>query len=247
MLTHESTTYRSPAWPTPEPSEGRPEYQMSTTPGSSTYGSGNYPPVESDRQLSLASGYSDTESLRGSPLLPSMSGFRASPRQSLYEGEDADQVTLPSLFGNGPGAPSSYSVRDRPALRDSRRETNQTYPPMYREYDLPSPQSISYNAFPYAPHRHASDLGQSLDRGSYQATGHQPLNFEMVGDYPDHRNKRRRGNLPKAVTDILRCWFHDHISHPYPSEDEKQILMARTGLTISQVSLSPAEHVKDPS
>lgn len=57
----------------------------------------------------------------------------------------------------------------------------------------------------------------------------------MVGDYPDQRNKRRRGNLPKAVTDILRAWFHEHIQHPYPSEDEKQILMARTGLTISQV------------
>ncbi|KZF21700.1 Homeodomain-like protein, partial [Xylona heveae TC161] len=46
----------------------------------------------------------------------------------------------------------------------------------------------------------------------------------------------RRGNLPKQVTDLLRSWFHEHLSHPYPSEEEKQELMQRTGLTMSQVS-----------
>lgn len=109
------------------------------------------------------------------------------------------------------------------------------------DYDLPSPQSVSYTDYPYAPHRHASDAGpvhSGMDGSSTHGPGHQQLNFEMVGDYPDHRNKRRRGNLPKAVTDILRSWFHDHISHPYPSEDEKQMLMTRTGLSISQVSLA---------
>jgi hypothetical protein len=96
------------------------------------------------------------------------------------------------------------------------------------DYDLPSPQSVSYADYPYGQH--------GTDGSSIHGSGRQQSNFEMVGDYPDNRNKRRRGNLPKAVTDILRSWFYDHISHPYPSEDEKQILMARTGLSISQVS-----------
>lgn len=242
LLNHDPTAFRGQGWPTPEPSEGRPEYKLAVLPGPSKHSNSIYPPTESaDRRMSLASGCASAEPLRGSPLLPSMSGFRSSPRNCLYEGEDPDHVTLPSLFGNSPGAPSTYSPRDRPSLHGSRRDTIQTYPPMFRDRDRPSPQNIPYTTLPYPQHRHASDSGQmpsNLDRSSTHATGHQQLNFEMVGDYPDHRNKKRRGNLPKAVTDILRSWFHDHISHPYPSEDEKQILMARTGLSISQVSLA---------
>lgn len=49
-------------------------------------------------------------------------------------------------------------------------------------------------------------------------------------------SRKRRGNLPKPVTDILRAWFHDHLEHPYPSEEDKQLFIQRTGLTISQVS-----------
>lgn len=58
----------------------------------------------------------------------------------------------------------------------------------------------------------------------------------IMGDPTDSKNKRRRGNLPKPVTDILRAWFHEHLDHPYPSEEDKQMFMTRTGLSISQVS-----------
>lgn len=68
------------------------------------------------------------------------------------------------------------------------------------------------------------------------ANGQYPLNFDTGSEYGEPKHKRRRGNLPKAVTDIMRAWFQDHIAHPYPTEEEKQILMHRTGLTISQVS-----------
>ena len=50
--------------------------------------------------------------------------------------------------------------------------------------------------------------------------------------------RRRRGNLPKHVTDILRAWFQDHLDHPYPTEEDKQALMRQTNLSISQVSLT---------
>ena len=52
-------------------------------------------------------------------------------------------------------------------------------------------------------------------------------------------SRRRRGNLPKHVTDILRAWFQDHLEHPYPSEEDKQMLIGKTHLTISQVSCFP--------
>ncbi|KAM5446759.1 homeodomain superfamily [Microsporum audouinii] len=52
----------------------------------------------------------------------------------------------------------------------------------------------------------------------------------------DMREKKRRGNLPKPVTDMLRAWLWEHLDHPYPTEEDKQIFMSRTGLTISQIS-----------
>lgn len=48
--------------------------------------------------------------------------------------------------------------------------------------------------------------------------------------------KKRRGNLPRPVTDILRQWLTNHIQHPYPTEEEKLKLMEQTGLTLNQLS-----------
>ncbi|KAI9345067.1 hypothetical protein BD770DRAFT_186542 [Pilaira anomala] len=49
-------------------------------------------------------------------------------------------------------------------------------------------------------------------------------------------NKRRRGNLPKAVTAILRDWLSRHKKHPYPTEEEKASLAAETNLNLNQIS-----------
>ncbi|ODV89369.1 hypothetical protein CANCADRAFT_12200, partial [Tortispora caseinolytica NRRL Y-17796] len=46
----------------------------------------------------------------------------------------------------------------------------------------------------------------------------------------------RRGNLPRAVTSILRDWLTAHYHHPYPTEGEKIMLMKSTGLSMSQIS-----------
>ncbi|KAG0175201.1 hypothetical protein DFQ30_010976 [Apophysomyces sp. BC1015] len=48
--------------------------------------------------------------------------------------------------------------------------------------------------------------------------------------------KRRRGNLPKAVTAILRDWLSKHKKHPYPTEEEKAALAKETSLTLNQIS-----------
>ncbi len=49
-----------------------------------------------------------------------------------------------------------------------------------------------------------------------------------------HRPPRRRGNLPKWVTERLRAWFTEHITHPYPTDEEKNRLMRETSLTLNQ-------------
>lgn len=53
-------------------------------------------------------------------------------------------------------------------------------------------------------------------------------------NYVSH--KKRRGNLPKAATNILKKWLFDHLFHPYPTEEEKSALSLQTGLTLNQIS-----------
>ena len=49
-------------------------------------------------------------------------------------------------------------------------------------------------------------------------------------------NRKRRGNLPKPVTAILKRWLVEHCANPYPTEDEKNWLKHETGLTLNQIS-----------
>ncbi|KAI8642602.1 hypothetical protein BD408DRAFT_416202 [Parasitella parasitica] len=53
---------------------------------------------------------------------------------------------------------------------------------------------------------------------------------------PNISRKRRRGNLPKEVTEYLKRWLILHKKHPYPTEREKQKLADETGLMVSQIS-----------
>lgn len=92
---------------------------------------------------------------------------------------------------------------------------------------------------------------QSLSLGSthYERTpftanghgGHYPDYMRMtelggVSLNGENRQRKRRGNLPKETTDKLRFWFVNHLTHPYPTEDEKQELMRDTGLQMNQIS-----------
>eukprot|EP01118_Nematostelium_gracile_P005319 TRINITY_DN1675_c0_g1_i2.p1 TRINITY_DN1675_c0_g1~~TRINITY_DN1675_c0_g1_i2.p1 ORF type:complete len:227 (-),score=73.97 TRINITY_DN1675_c0_g1_i2:152-832(-) len=49
-------------------------------------------------------------------------------------------------------------------------------------------------------------------------------------------HKKRRGNLPKAATNILKKWLFDHLFHPYPTEEEKANLSNQTSLSLNQIS-----------
>ncbi|KAK2871931.1 hypothetical protein FQN49_002690 [Arthroderma sp. PD_2] len=92
------------------------------------------------------------------------------------------------------------------------------------------------------PLSYSSSYEQShaCDRGYPQSSfGHfRPASGFCLSecDLGDMREKKRRGNLPKPVTDMLRAWLFEHLDHPYPTEEDKQIFMSRTGLTISQIS-----------
>jgi len=51
----------------------------------------------------------------------------------------------------------------------------------------------------------------------------------------NHAKKKRRA-LSKKATEHLSAWFFEHLNDPYPSEEEKSMLAAAGGLTITQVN-----------
>ncbi|KAI7899227.1 uncharacterized protein BX663DRAFT_489349 [Cokeromyces recurvatus] len=53
---------------------------------------------------------------------------------------------------------------------------------------------------------------------------------------PYNGKKKRRGNIPKVVTEFLKSWLIVHKEHPYPTELEKQILADETNLSVNQIS-----------
>ncbi|KAI8959759.1 hypothetical protein F5Y11DRAFT_289325 [Daldinia sp. FL1419] len=121
-------------------------------------------------------------------------------------------------------------------------------------YDIERSSPYRPNGYHY---NHHPSRVQSLSVGSaYQfdrvpvyasapppaAYGHQPHDTYFpvrdigVGGNYEGKQRKRRGNLPKETTDKLRAWFHSHLSHPYPTEEEKQQLMKQTGLQLNQIS-----------
>lgn len=115
---------------------------------------------------------------------------------------------------------------------------------------LASPYTTPYNTFsPRTGYSHNTQYSSNMesytpaiDTYAY-SNGHSwPPSLPYPSNYPNmsdsssiSSSRRRRGNLPKHVTDILRAWFHDHLDHPYPTDEDKQMLIGRTNLTISQV------------
>lgn len=47
---------------------------------------------------------------------------------------------------------------------------------------------------------------------------------------------KKRGNLPKTATSLLKNWLFQHFLHPYPTEEEKRDLSAKSGLSLTQIN-----------
>jgi len=60
-----------------------------------------------------------------------------------------------------------------------------------------------------------------------------PINA-VVTDSTD--TMARRGHLPERAIRHLKGWFYAHRTHPYPSEEEKNVLMEYTGLSKGQIN-----------
>ncbi|XP_060069945.1 homeobox protein Meis1-like [Ylistrum balloti] len=79
-----------------------------------------------------------------------------------------------------------------------------------------------------------SEIGDGLDNsvGSGEGTADE----DADGDRSNSKRQKKRGIFPKVATNIMRAWLFQHLTHPYPSEEQKKQLAQDTGLTILQVN-----------
>lgn len=137
--------------------------------------------------------------------------------QSADTGSHTDNASTPDqspcLFQRPPSSSLSYSQ----GQDDARSPASGGTPgPLSQQ---PSSQSADNN----------SEAGDA-SVGSGDGTG---------DDEDEERGKKRqkkRGIFPKVATNIMRAWLFQHLTHPYPSEDQKKQLAQDTGLTILQVN-----------
>ncbi|CAF1265545.1 unnamed protein product [Adineta steineri] len=85
-------------------------------------------------------------------------------------------------------------------------------------------------------HDNNSETGDNFDN----SVGSGGDNTGGEDDLDDNSKKRqkKRGIFPKVATNIMRAWLFQHLTHPYPSEEQKKQLAQDTGLTILQVNNS---------
>jgi len=84
----------------------------------------------------------------------------------------------------------------------------------------------------YESHGGRRDLDYGLDQ--------KELRFVSYADIQNKNRSRKRDNkvrsLPHEATEVLKQWYNANRESPYPTYEEKQELMQRTGLTHNQVN-----------
>ncbi|KAF4548282.1 putative homeobox protein CUP9 [Elsinoe fawcettii] len=169
-------------------------------------------------------------------------------RTSVYEHRTASPERVPVLSRLEPtrkrsfdslAGPGSY---ERPVVQQTWRE-----PPSHHlrpAYDAPSPPPYRPYSTSGAPLTRPDYHGQSMSRAMPSAFSAVPesaatpaSSYTRPGVYDYQLAKaRKRSNLPKESTDIMKRWFEDHLDNPYPSEDEKKYFAQKAGINLTQVS-----------
>ena len=211
------------------------DVQPRQPPGFPLVGNGVYHP-DRHAQRSRPSGVTQSgthfSSHRSNPALPpirDIPSWRERP-DAVYSAPANGHVNGVNHGHRPNNAPYSSS---RPSAYDHGHQSSHRHlhgqPSLRAEY--PTYGQAEYEA----AHQHASYpgsfVGVEMEYGPHSTDTSPHPSFGSL----DSSNRRRRGNLPKSVTDILRAWFHEHLDHPYPSEEDKQVFIGRTGLTIQQV------------
>lgn len=102
-----------------------------------------------------------------------------------------------------------------------------------RSGDTPRPNSHSNHNLQHCLGEN-SENGDGLDNSLGSGDGTADEDSEAPGSAA--KRQKKRGIFPKIATNIMRAWLFQHLTHPYPSEDQKKELAEQSGLTLSQVN-----------
>ncbi|OCH91117.1 hypothetical protein OBBRIDRAFT_792628 [Obba rivulosa] len=141
-------------------------------------------------------------------------------------------VSQQQMFGGVPRLSGHQNISDR---RSSVKTEGDQWTFPSGDFNMNPPSSAP--SYPSTPSTSASSIPPSAP--SINVTSSPNRSPQASTPAPSslvERPPRKRGKLPKPVTDFLKDWLHRHSDHPYPSEEEKKQLCHATGLSMSQVS-----------
>ncbi|GMM36427.1 hypothetical protein DASC09_037520 [Saccharomycopsis crataegensis] len=155
--------------------------------------------------------------------LPSSSYQYQYPASKYVQQKQQPQV-LPSM--NHPSTPL-------PVLPSSTvtQQPYHCYPTnSYSTNSTPTSSSSSSSSYdPTIPNQY------SYPRSISATTSPSSVSSYSANYMSDSSKRKRRQNLPKTTTDVLLNWLKQNLDRPYPNSQEKNELVAQTGLTFQQL------------
>ncbi|GAM82711.1 hypothetical protein ANO11243_006950 [Dothideomycetidae sp. 11243] len=147
---------------------------------------------------------------------------RSYDSMAVPSASERERLPPPSAWSLNGQAP--HSLMTRPSYHPASPPA-----PHFRSYStsgapLARPNMVDGHAI--MPHGHALGEASSPPSSMYSRP--------TVYDYQLSK-ARKRSNLPKESTDIMKRWFEDHLDNPYPSEEEKKYFAAKAGINLTQV------------
>ncbi|GMT11241.1 hypothetical protein PFISCL1PPCAC_2538, partial [Pristionchus fissidentatus] len=178
-------------------------------------------PLAMDGPMLAATGHTSHSSTQAAPL-----GTNMGP--SLHPLHPAPSPSASSSGGARNGSTPLYDssmINLNPASIDSTETDSMEYYPS--SSSLYPPLSLSSSS-PSCHHHYATP--------SHPTDPHSNLPPDSPSESDRSSANKKRGIFPKTATNVMRNWLFKHLTHPYPSEEQKKQLANETGLTILQVN-----------
>ena len=80
------------------------------------------------------------------------------------------------------------------------------------------------------------EWGGMTRRKQMRTLGHRGPIDDESGDLGGPKKGAAAARFPRAAIKILKDWMIEHHEHPYPTEEEKEMLGQQTGLSLGQIS-----------
>ncbi|KAI8938143.1 hypothetical protein NX059_005809 [Plenodomus lindquistii] len=164
------------------------------------------------------------------PPLSSMHANASSSTQARHHSSP-----VPASHAPYSHPPALHSLASQAAYRRPSTQAEAVFErPRPGYYQESHPSGYSYERGP--DYHYGGPVYHGAPHSAYETSYHDIRFQQHVGLDHNAFNRKRRGNLPKDATNILKEWFAANRASPYPTEDQKILLCNRTNLSLNQVS-----------